>query len=110
MPSPKRRTISNSGNSGSSTKTPAQSSKKGNSSATAPASFEQVFGRPTSNQAEITKLEGLLHAAQTRLSGLRAQPEPTLALYRSRHRGKLGKEIQNIRAIEEALKAARGSN
>lgn len=53
----------------------------------------------------MSRLLDLRKAAITRLEDLRATPEPTLALYRSRYRQKLSKELGNIRNIEEAIKA-----
>lgn len=79
---------------------------KNSSSQHSTQSFDQVFGKPHPNQEEITKLDQLLAAAVARLSGLQKQPEPTLALYRARLRGKISKEKSNIRDITEALRAA----
>lgn len=88
MPSRKRRTNSNSGDSPRSTKT--ASPKTSTSSATSPASFEEVFGKPTDLKTieELLKLETQLERTKETLRQHVAQPEPSNKLLRSRWRNK----------------------
>lgn len=100
----KHQATSNSGDSRRSTKTPARSRGTGNSSQTAPASFEQIFGKPESE--EVQRLRQLEAASRLRLEQLEKQPKPTLALYRVRHTQKVSKERKLLKDIREALAAA----
>lgn len=101
-PSHKHQRTSNSGGSRKSTRTPAKSRGTENSSPTAPASFEQIFGKPESE--EVQRLRQLKSASEGRLQQLEAHT-PTLALYRTRHVQKLAKERKLLRDIREALAA-----
>lgn len=103
MQSSKPRITSKSGKSGLSTGKPATSSKRENSSAAAPSSFETVFGK-TPNQQEV-KLTTLVNQTKEDLEYLTAQPEPVLALYRTMHRAKLARTEKRLRDLQEALQA-----
>lgn len=107
MTTPKHRNTSKSGYSVKSRKT-ARLLRKKSSSQTAPVSFAQVFGEQPS--AEIQHLADLLKRAKDRLAAHKADPEPTMALYRTRYRGRLSALTANVRAIEEALEAAKDNN
>lgn len=99
-----RRTTSKSGGSASSKKA-ATSRQAKNSSATAPASFEQVFGKEHPNAQEITRLKGLIQASLTRLDGLQAATLPSMALYRTRHLQRLAREKKHLQDLNEALES-----
>lgn len=101
MRSSKHHTTSKSGASRKSTKKPASSSQTANSSRTAPASFEQVFGKPPPEEAKNLIL--LLEAARARHAQLLAKPVPTLALYRVQHQQALRRHERRIRDIQQAL-------
>lgn len=103
----KHQATSSSGGSRTSTRTRAKSRGTGNSSQTAPASFEQIFGKPESD--EVQRLRQLEAASRLRLDQLEKQPKPTLALYRVRHTQKVSKERKLLRDIREALAAAGGT-
>lgn len=74
MPSPKRRTTSSSGASGKSRKKDTSSRTEG-LSATAPASFEKIFG--TGGHPETARYHSLWHAATARKQKLLATEAPT---------------------------------
>lgn len=110
MTSNKRRTTSKSGRSAKS-KTRATSSRNLNSSPTAPASFEQIFGAPESD--ELQNLKASLARYQGMAAEMRNQGEPKLALYRTRHRARLARIQRFIRELQEAitsLTADKGNN
>lgn len=102
-PSHRRQATSNSGGSRKSTKTPAKSKATENSSPTAPRSFEEIFGKPESE--ELQRLRQLEMASKLRLAQLEAQPKPVMALYRTRHVQKVSKERKLLRDIQEAIRA-----
>jgi len=97
----KRRTTSKSGGSAKSPKT-ATSSRTESSSQTAPASFDQVFGRRSSEATH--KLIQTLAVNRRRLEQLQGQPVPTVALYRLRHKQRIGRLRKYLVDIEEAIR------
>lgn len=101
MPSTQRRTSSKSGGSQKSTKKPARSRGTGNTSPTAPRSFEEVFGKPET--PDQVRYRGLMAAAEERLQKYLAEPMPTNALLRTRHKQKIAKERKIIRDLAELL-------
>jgi len=109
--SPKRRTNSKSGTSGKSPKT-ATSSRTKHSSATAPASFAQVFGEPKTWDPETLRYRGLLRASEKRLAVLEEQPVPTVTLLRTRHLQRMRREEahqRNLKEVIDSLTADQGS-
>lgn len=98
----KRRTTSNSGNSAKSRKK-ATSSQKGASSATAPASFEQVFGKGLTPELDKLRRERARRTEQ--LQELKTLGEPRLALYKARHRARLARLTREVKDIDEAIDA-----
>lgn len=103
MKSRKHPITSNSGKSQKLT-TKATSSKKGRSSATAPASFETVFGKES--DPTIVKLRSQLAAALVRSDRLSDQSIPKGALFRTRHLQRLWRAQKHIRDLEEAISIA----
>lgn len=101
MPSRKHRNTSNSGASRKSTKKPARLAATGSSSQTAPASFDQVFGKGLS--PEQVRYRALIQAAEERLQKLLLEQIPANALLRSRHKGKIARERKMIRDLSELL-------
>lgn len=101
MASPKRRTTSSSGSS-------APSGKKGkshrpeSSSATAPASFEQVFGQGESEK--VKKLQKQLGRTLRSLEELATLGEPQMALYRARHRQRKRQLERYAENLREAIR------
>jgi len=102
VPSAKRRTTSKSGASGRSTRTETSPRVKP-SSATAPASFAQVFGETKAVNPERERARALLTGARLRLAHLQGLPEPRLALLRQRHRARLDRMAKYVRDLEEYL-------
>lgn len=109
MPSRKPRTTTKSGNSRRSPKT-ATSKNTEPASATAPSSFESVFGKTEPKDPEREQAKVMLKTAQDRLRALEAAPEPTLALHRSRRRARLWKDRQRVKELEEYLQATDSGN
>jgi len=101
MSSPKRRTITKSGSSGKSPQK-ATSSPAKSSSATAPASFEQVFGKGE-DDPQVKWLRSQISRAQERMEQLEKQPVPTLAIFRQRHQQRLWKARKLVKDCNEAL-------
>lgn len=101
MPSPKRRTTSSSGSSAPSTKK-ATSPQRANSSATAPASFETVFGTGTTEKA--LQLHKQLGRALKNIEEMDRLGEPTLALYRARHRQRKARLMKYAEDLREAIR------
>lgn len=100
MTSHKRRTSSRSGGSAKSKKTE-RSPPTANTSRTAPASFEQVFG--ALEPEKVRKLREQRNHAWTRLLALQADQTPTLALYRTRHLQRLRNLQRHIQQLDEAI-------
>lgn len=103
MPSSKRRTISNSGNSAKSRKT-GTSRPASTSSRTAPASFEEVFGKETPKNPRADKLRAQLAEATERLMDATRQPVPTVALYRTRALQRLARLRKHCLDLQEAIR------
>lgn len=103
MPSHKHRTTSKSGGSARSRKR-ATSDPAKNSSLTAAASFETVFGE--AENPELQRLRAQLTEARARRDAILQTPTPTLALYRTRHLARLARISKHVRDLEEALQAA----
>jgi len=101
MASHKRRTTSNSGNSGRSTKK-GTSTRQGSSSATALASFEQVFGKGTNEKAK--KLQTQLGRTLRSIEELDTLGEPQMALYRARHRQRRRQLLRYADQLREAIR------
>jgi hypothetical protein len=101
MASAKRHTTSNSGSSARSTKK-ATSRQPGSSSATAPASFEQVFGKGANEKAK--KLQTQLGRTLRSLEELDTLGEPSMALYRARHRQRRRQLLRYAEALREAIR------
>jgi len=99
----KRQDTSKSGGSRKSTKTRGSSSPRGNSSQTAPASFDQVFGKASS--PEQRRLIGLLEASRERIANLLAQPVSKVRLYAVMARQKLRAEERHLARIQDALQS-----
>lgn len=110
MPSRVRHTTSNSGASSRSTKKRAASSTQSrslNSSATAPASFEKIFGKGES--LEIQRCRASLQIAKERLLAHKAVPQPKMALLRVRHLQRLYQAQKRVRDITEYLNHLTGT-
>lgn len=104
MTSNKRRTTSKSGSSPKSTKKPGPSSRTPSSSATAPTSFAEVFGKEESQ--EVRRARQQLARATEELRGLRSIPEPTIALLRTRHKARLARLTKYVGQLEEYIQYA----
>lgn len=103
MPSHKRRTTSNSGNSDKSKKTATSKNNESSSQTSAP-SFV-LDGNPPND--ELKRLGGLLNAALQRLARLEAQgPLNHLSLYKGAWRQQLGNQRRRISQLQEAINAA----
>lgn len=99
-----QRTLS-SGSSERSTKKRAASRQNENSLPTAPASFDQVFGKADS--PELAKTRQQLQEARERLRGHDLIPIPSLALLRQRHlqrRAWLERHVRNLQEYLDTLK------
>lgn len=105
MTSRKRHTTSKSGNSGTSPKT-GTSSQKGRSSKTAPASFVEIFG--ATDSAKVQSLKKQLAHQERQIADMQATGEPTLALYRSRHRARLARLQRMAEQLQEAIEYETG--
>lgn len=103
MPSSKRHTTSNSGNSAKSRKK-ATSRPRSTSSQTAPASFEEVFGKETPKNPRIERLLAQLADATERLREANMQPVPTVALYRTRALQRLARLRKHCLDLQEAIR------
>lgn len=101
MPSTRTRHTSKSGGSPRSRSKPARSTGTGNSSPTAPVSFEEVFGK--GEGPEQARYRALMAAAEERLQQLEKLPMPRNALLRTRHKQKMAKERKAIRDLAELL-------
>jgi len=101
MASPKRRTTSSSGSSGKSPKK-GTSRQPGGSSATAPASFEQVFG-PGQNE-KARKLQTQLGRTLRSIEEMDRLGEPSMALYRARHKQRRRQLERYAEALREAIR------
>jgi len=107
VPSTKHRTSSKSGASQKSTRKPATSPKAGNTSATAPASFEQVFGKPKppDEQKRLSQALTLLDNSNFRLKELEGLEIPKLAFPRQRHQQRLSRERKHNQRIREFVES-----
>lgn len=101
MASAKHRTISSSGSSARSRKK-ATSPPRGSSSATAPASFEQVFGQGLNEKA--VKLQKQLGRTLRSIEEMDRLGEPSVALYRTRHRQRRRQLERYAEALREAIR------
>jgi len=101
MASPKRRTTSSSGSSAKSPKK-GTSSQPAASSATVPASFAAVFGPGLNEKA--TKLKRQLNHTLATIQEMDALGEPTVALYRIRHKQRRRQLLRYSEALEEAIR------
>lgn len=81
---------------------------KGNTSQTAPASFEEIFGVVEVTSEEQKRLMTLATAALQRLVTLEAKTDPSpVALYREERQAAINRLKRRIRQLQEALKAAK---
>lgn len=104
MRSSKRRTTSNSGSSGKSPRT-GSSPRKSTSSATAPASFEAVFGPNENDTPQVAKLKKQKTKAEATLAEIASQPLPLQRLFRIRHMQTRSRLKRHIEALREAIQA-----
>lgn len=105
MSSHRPRTSSKFGKSGKSMNR-GSSPKGGNSSATAPRSFEQVFG--TTEPRELQNLKDTLQVTRTKLATLE-KGMPQLALYRVKHRQRISRLKKYARDLTEAINSMKGA-
>lgn len=106
MTSRKPRTSSKSGRSGSSKKT-GRSPRKGNTSQTVPASFEEVFGKGEGISEEVKRLRALKWAAEGRLTTIQAETTPPPSpLHREEKKAAINRLQRRIRMLAQALEAA----
>lgn len=108
MPSAKRRTTSNSGSSLKLTRKREIANRRKTSSATAPASFEQIFGEQT--DPEVTRLQRQLAHVRSRLETAKASPPRPGRLYLTIHKRLLYRLARQITDIEEAIRITEESN
>lgn len=101
MSSNRRHNTSKSGASQKSTKKPARLAATGNFSSTAPASFDQVFGKGLTEEQK--RYQDLMAAAEDRLQKLLLEPMPANALLRTRHKQKIASQRRQIRSLAELL-------
>lgn len=99
MPSAKRHTTSNSGNSETSKKKQAASPKAANSSRNAPASFEAVFGKPL--PADVVKFQTRIDAQKLLLEQTERASVPPTALGRTLHKAKVNRLRKQLKQLEE---------
>lgn len=103
MPSHKPRTTTKSTGLQNSRRTEG-SSRTANSSPSAPASFEDTFGKNLSQ--EKMKLHKLQQDAERTLQDAMTEPEPRVALYRVRRQAKLNRLRRHIAMLYEAISQA----
>lgn len=101
MASPKRRTTLSSGSSAKSKK-PATSNQPTSSSATAPASFAAVFGQGQSEK--VVRLQKQLGRTLRTIEEMDRLGEPSVALYRTRHRQRRRQLERYAEALREAIR------